>query len=48
LIGRQGQTLSDLQYLTNRLLFQEDQNVPRPWPPPRKSAAGVMWWRWSR
>jgi spoIIIJ-associated protein len=29
LIGRQGQTLSDLQYLTNRLLFQEDNNVPK-------------------
>jgi len=29
LIGRQGQTLSDLQYLTNRLLFQQDQSVPK-------------------
>lgn len=29
LIGRQGQTLSDLQYLTNRLLFQQDPNVPK-------------------
>ena len=29
LIGRQGQTLSDLQYITNRLLFQEDQTVPK-------------------
>jgi spoIIIJ-associated protein len=29
LIGRQGQTLSDLQYLTNRLLFQQDHNVPK-------------------
>lgn len=29
LIGRQGQTLSDLQYITNRLLFQEDQSVPK-------------------
>ena len=29
LIGRQGQTLSDLQYILNRMLFQQDQNVPR-------------------
>ncbi|HEX3719130.1 MAG TPA: KH domain-containing protein [Verrucomicrobiae bacterium] len=29
LIGRQGQTLSDLQYVTNRMLFQEDQNSPK-------------------
>ena len=29
LIGRQGQTLSDLQYLTNRLLFQQDPSVPK-------------------
>jgi spoIIIJ-associated protein len=29
LIGRQGQTLSDLQYLTNRMLFQQDQTVPK-------------------
>ena len=29
LIGRQGQTLSDLQYLTNRLLFQQDQTAPK-------------------
>ena len=29
LIGRQGQTLSDLQYITNRLLFQQDQSVPK-------------------
>lgn len=29
LIGRQGQTLSDLQYITNRLLFQQDQNAPK-------------------
>ncbi len=27
LIGRQGQTLSDLQYITNRLLFQQDPNA---------------------
>ena len=29
LIGRQGQTLSDLQYLTNRMLYQQDQSVPK-------------------
>lgn len=29
LIGRQGQTLSDLQYLTNRLLFQRDASTPK-------------------
>src|SRR6266568_9163393 len=29
LIGRQGQTLSDLQYITNRLLFQQDHNAPK-------------------
>lgn len=29
LIGRQGQTLSDLQYLTNRVLFQQDANAPK-------------------
>ncbi len=29
LIGRQGQTLSDLQYITNRLLFQQDQDAPK-------------------
>src|SRR5882672_2124681 len=29
LIGRQGQTLSDLQYVTNRLLFQQDGNAPK-------------------
>ena len=29
LIGRQGQTLSDLQYVTNRLLFQIDQSAPK-------------------
>jgi spoIIIJ-associated protein len=26
LIGRQGQTLSDLQYLVNRMLFKQDEN----------------------
>ncbi len=29
LIGRQGQTLADLQYITNRLLFQQDPSVPK-------------------
>jgi spoIIIJ-associated protein len=29
LIGRQGQTLADLQYITNRLSFQQDQTTPK-------------------
>ena len=29
LIGRQGQGLADLQYITNRLLFQQDPSVPK-------------------
>ena len=29
LIGRQGQTLADLQYITNRILFQQDKSVPK-------------------
>ena len=29
LIGRQGQTLADLQYITNRILFQQDQGAPK-------------------
>jgi len=29
LIGRQGQTLADLQYITNRLLFQQDPSAPK-------------------
>ena len=29
LIGRQGQTLQDLQYITNRLLFQQDTAAPK-------------------
>jgi spoIIIJ-associated protein len=29
LIGRQGQTLGDLQYILNRMLFKQDQSVPK-------------------
>ena len=29
LIGRQGQTLGDLQYILNRLLFHQDHNTPK-------------------
>lgn len=29
LIGRQGQTLADLQYITNRLVFQQDATSPK-------------------
>jgi len=29
LIGRQGQTLTDLQYLLNRILFQKDTTAPK-------------------
>jgi spoIIIJ-associated protein len=29
LIGRQGQTLSDLRYLLNRILFEQDQQAPK-------------------
>lgn len=29
LIGRQGQTLSELQYLLNRLLYQQDPETPK-------------------
>lgn len=29
LIGRQGQTLNDLQYLVNRLIFQQDSDSPK-------------------
>ena len=29
LIGRQGQTLADLQYITTRMLFQQDQSAPK-------------------
>ncbi len=29
LIGRQGQTLSELQYLVNRMIFQQDPDSPK-------------------
>ena len=29
LIGRQGQTLSELQYITNRVLFRQDDKCPK-------------------
>jgi spoIIIJ-associated protein len=29
LIGRQGQTLADLQYITNRILFQQSPEAPK-------------------
>jgi len=29
LIGRQGQTLADLQYIANRLIFQQDSAAPK-------------------
>ena len=29
LIGRQGQTLADLQYITNRIVFQQDPASPK-------------------
>jgi len=29
LIGRHGQTLSDLQYLLNRMVFRQDEGAPR-------------------
>ncbi|HEX3857169.1 MAG TPA: KH domain-containing protein [Verrucomicrobiae bacterium] len=29
LIGRQGQTLADLQYITNRIVFQQDATSPK-------------------
>jgi spoIIIJ-associated protein len=29
LIGRQGQTLSELQYIVNRIIFRQDQSSPK-------------------
>jgi spoIIIJ-associated protein len=29
LIGRAGQTLADLQYITNRIVFQQDASLPK-------------------
>jgi spoIIIJ-associated protein len=29
LIGRQGQTLADLQYITNRILFEQNPSAPK-------------------
>ena len=29
ILGRQGQTLADLQYITNRILFQQDASSPK-------------------
>jgi spoIIIJ-associated protein len=29
LIGRQGQTLADLQYILNRIVFQQDEHSPK-------------------
>lgn len=29
LIGRQGQTLADFQYVANRILFQQDKSAPK-------------------
>jgi spoIIIJ-associated protein len=29
LIGRQGQTLSEVQYIANRMLFQQDSSAPK-------------------
>jgi spoIIIJ-associated protein len=29
LIGRQGQTLADLQYITNRMIFQQSPDAPK-------------------
>ena len=46
LIGRKGQTLVALQYLTNRMLFQKDQNAPKVLIDVAGMVAGVMKMPW--
>jgi len=44
LIGRAGQTLADLQYLVNRILFQQDQSAPKV----MVDVGGATRWSWNR